>query len=408
MASERCGQHLESSGDVRLTEVQSVSEPAATQAWQREAERLSAVFAQSAEDHDRSGSFPVANLEALRQAGLLALTVPRALGGGGAGLACSAGVVAAIARGEPATALILAMQLMQHALLARIQNWPPSVYHRVARSAVQDGALINALRVEPDLGTPARGGLPATLARRTERGWSLTGHKIFATGAPVLTWMLVWARTEDDPPLTGNFLIPAHADGVSIVKTWDHLGMRATESHDVVLRDVSIPHDYAIDLRAEWPVADATQAAWNAVVIGSLYQGIASAARDWLVGWLHARKPSNLGASLATLPRMQTEVGAIDGLLGSAQRLLRSVAAAADGNLPDAPTAAEAGLLKRMATANAIEAVQLALAVTGNAGLSRKNPLERHLRDVLCGRVHTPQDDAALLAAGRAALLEHG
>ncbi len=241
---------------------------------------------------------------------------------------------------------------------------------------------------------------PAALAL----GWSLTGHKIFATGVPVLTWLLVWARTEDEPPLTGNFLVPVRAPGVSIVETWDHLGMRATASHDVVFEDVSIPHDYAVDLRPEWPGPDAVQAGWNAVIIGSLYQGIAAAARDWLVGWLHARKPSNLGASLATLPRMQSEVGAIDSLLGSAQGLLRSAAEAVDNGSPDAPTAAAAGLLKQLATANAIEAVQRAVALTGNAGLSRANPLERHLRDVLCGRVHTPQEDAALLAAGRAAL----
>ncbi|HEM8498593.1 TPA: acyl-CoA dehydrogenase, partial [Burkholderia multivorans] len=40
----------------------------------------------------------------------------------------------------------------------------------------------------------------------------------------------------------------------------------------------------------------------------------------------------------------------------------------------------------------------------GNHGLSRRNPLERHYRDVLCSRVHTPQDDAIAVAAGRAAL----
>jgi alkylation response protein AidB-like acyl-CoA dehydrogenase len=44
------------------------------------------------------------------------------------------------------------------------------------------------------------------------------------------------------------------------------------------------------------------------------------------------------------------------------------------------------------------------MALTGNNGLSRKNPLERHYRDVLCSRVHTPQDDSIALAAGRAAL----
>lgn len=46
----------------------------------------------------------------------------------------------------------------------------------------------------------------------------------------------------------------------------------------------------------------------------------------------------------------------------------------------------------------------LALQVSGNHGLSRYNPLERHYRDVLCSRIHTPQNDSILLAAGRTAL----
>ena len=40
--------------------------------------------------------------------------------------------------------------------------------------------------------------------------------------------------------------------------------------------------------------------------------------------------------------------------------------------------------------------------LTGNPGLSRKNPLERHYRDVLCSRIHSPQNDTILVGAGRA------
>ena len=54
-------------------------------------------------------------------------------------------------------------------------------------------------------------------------------------------------------------------------------------------------------------------------------------------------------------------------------------------------------------TTNAISVVERAIALVGNPGLSRHNPLERHYRDVLCSRVHTPQNDSILLNAGRAA-----
>ena len=61
-------------------------------------------------------------------------------------------------------------------------------------------------------------------------------------------------------------------------------------------------------------------------------------------------------------------------------------------------------IVKLTVTNNAAASVEDALSLTSNHGLSRTNPLERHYRDVLCGRVHTPQDDATRLAAGRLAL----
>lgn len=271
---------------------------------------------------------------------------------------------------------------------------------------MQDGALINALRVEPALGTPARGGLPATTARRTASGWSISGHKIFSTGIPVLRWLLVWGRTDEEHPRVGAWLVPADAPGITVIRTWDQLGMRATESHDVVLADVAVPFDHAVDIRdpAAWGKPDTTQVAWNTVLIASLYHGIAVAAQDWLAGYLHRRAPSSLGASLATVPRIQTEVGLIASDLRTGARLLRSAAEAFDAGRPDAPDSVEYGLIKRSVVGGAIAAVERAVQLIGNPGLSRANPLERHLRDVLCGRIHTPQDDMVLLAAGQAAL----
>ncbi|HMD03763.1 MAG TPA: acyl-CoA dehydrogenase family protein [Candidatus Binatus sp.] len=63
----------------------------------------------------------------------------------------------------------------------------------------------------------------------------------------------------------------------------------------------------------------------------------------------------------------------------------------------------ESGLVKMTVTTNAIAAVERAVELVGNPGLSRANKIERHLRDVLCSRIHTPQNDSILLAAGRAA-----
>jgi hypothetical protein len=47
-------------------------------------------------------------------------------------------------------------------------------------------------------------------------------------------------------------------------------------------------------------------------------------------------------------------------------------------------------------------------ALVGNNVLTRKYPLERHYRDVLCARAHTPQDDSVVAAAGQAAFAAAG
>ena len=142
--------------------------------------------------------------------------------------------------------------------------------------------------------------------------------------------------------------------------------------------------------------------AWSALLVAAVYDGIARAARVWLVVFLQDRKPANLGAALATLPRMQEAVGEIETLLAANARLLSSAARDVDEGRP--PATSETGILKSVVTNNAITAVEIALKLTGNHGVSRRNALERHHRDVVCARIHTPQDDSVRLAAGRLAL----
>ncbi|TDH60472.1 acyl-CoA dehydrogenase [Dankookia rubra] len=363
-------------------------------------------IAAAAVRHDREGSFPHDSLALLRNAGLPGLTVPAALGGSGAGLRLAAEAVAQIGAACPATALVLAMQYIKHAALARSPAWPAALRQRVQRDAVTRGALINALRVEPELGSPTRGGLPATVARRTAEGWLVSGHKRYSTGIPGLHWLEVHGRTDEAEPRIGTFLVSAEAPGIEIVETWDHLGLRASCSHDVLFRDVPIPAEHAIGLAAPGVGAgpDATQMVWNTVLVTAVYTGVARAARDWTIGFLHARKPSNLGASLATLGRVQESIGQVEGLIAANARIAEALALATDAGQP--PSTAESGALKVVLADNAVRAVELCTVLAGNHAHDRANPLERHWRDVQCARMHAPAADAAHLAAGRAALAE--
>jgi alkylation response protein AidB-like acyl-CoA dehydrogenase len=368
------------------------------------AAQLAAAFAERAPLHDRDGSFPFQNFDDLSSAGLLALTVPAALGGGGAGAAEAARILGIIGKADPSTALVLSMHYIQHLVMARSARWPVRLSRKLARETVEGVALVNALRVEPELGSPSRGGLPATIARRTETGWRLSGRKIYSTGAPILKWYAVWARTDETETRVGMFLVPAGLPGTRIVETWDHLGLRASGSHDVIFDDVVFPLDHEIDVRLpdEWRTPDFTQATVHAIFIAAIYDGVARAARDWLIGFLRDRVPANLGAPLATLPRAQEILGGIEARLAVNARLIGSFADAFDDNLP--LSAIESNIVKLTVTNNAVAVVEDALSLAGNHGLSRTNPLQRHYRDALCGRVHTPQDDTARISAGRLAL----
>lgn len=180
--------------------------------------------------------------------------MPTPLGGSGATLGTARRVIGAVARGEPATALILTMTYLQHRAISRADNrWPGHLRERVLRAGAQHGALANSLRVEPELGSPARGGLPGTVGRRTADGWRIDGHKLYTTGIEGLSWLSVWGRTDEPEPRVGIFLVPRNAPGLRVIASWDHLGMRASGSHEVIFDDVAIPFDHGVDLRPPPP-----------------------------------------------------------------------------------------------------------------------------------------------------------
>jgi alkylation response protein AidB-like acyl-CoA dehydrogenase len=141
---------------------------------------------------------------------------------------------------------------------------------------------------------------------------------------------------------------------------------------------------------------DPVTSLWMNVLLPSIYDGVARAARDWFVQWTAQRVPSSLNAPLSSLDSFQQTAGRIDALLFN-NRVLLDAGAAGHVSPTEAPT------IKYLVSQHAIEAVEFALEASSNPGLSRNNALERHYRDVLCARIHTPQNDTVLGNLGRAA-----
>ena len=361
-----------------------------------------ADIAERAAEHDGDGSFPFEAFSALHPTGALRLTIPADAGGLGRGLAAATAMVVDVGEADPSVALVLAQHTLFHALLGEL-GFPPAPLAAVRSSALTDVALINALRVEPELGTPARGGLPATVAERLpdDAGWRLTGRKIYSTGIPLLRWLLVFARTDDPEPAVGNILVEAGTPGYRVERTWDSLGMRATRSDDVVFEGAVVPLDHALGMTTTPPPMGPGPVIWNCTLMAAVYHGVARAARDWLARYLTERTPANLGAPLSSLPQFQEAMGRIDARVTVGDQLLTAAAEAVDAGDPDG--VARAMIAKYTVTNGAIDVVMEAVRLTGNPGLLRHQPLERHLRNVLHGRIHTPQDDTILAATGRAA-----
>ncbi|MET9183201.1 acyl-CoA dehydrogenase family protein [Kitasatospora aureofaciens] len=364
--------------------------------------RVVDLLAARAEEHDRDATFPYQGIEAVHEAGLLTLTVSPRYGGPGGTLADTVRVLTQLGRGDASVAVVTAFTLLQHAEQARRVTWPAAGYRRLLTESRRGPALVNTLRMEPG-GRPDA--LPATLARRDGDGWLLTGRKTYCTGAEALAWMAVTARTDEPEPRVGTFLVRGESEGLEIDPTWDQLGLRASASHDVVLDGVRVPVELALGLRTPGreDVAEAELArAWQDLALAAVATGVARAAGAWLVRFLNQRTPANLTEPLGTLPRYRCALGEIEAQLIGAEELLHGLAPRVDRGEPDA--VARTGSAQLLATRAATAAVQQAVALTGNPGLSRRHPLERYLRDVLSSRVHLAPEEAVLDAVGRAAL----
>ncbi|MFC1434055.1 acyl-CoA dehydrogenase family protein [Streptacidiphilus sp. N1-3] len=358
--------------------------------------RVVDLLAARAEEHDRDACFPYQGIEAVHEAGLLTLTVSERYGGAGCGLADTVRVLTELGRGDPSVALVGALTLLTHAQQALAPYWPEAVYADLLADSVRGPALIGVLGPDDHRASPAPAGPAApaaeTTARRDGQDWRLTGRAPRVAGAEALAWMVVSARTGEEPGQTALFLVQGDAPGVQIEPTWDQLGLRATASHDVLFDDVLVGPEAVVHTSA--PVLDRS---WLDLALPAVHLGVARAARDWL---LAALRPGPQDG------RLHAALGGIEVDLVTAEELLHSLARRIDEGDPEGPARTAAARI--VATRAAIGAVEQAVALSGSAGLSRAHPLERHFRDVQHARGHGAGTQDLLAEAGRLALLRGG
>jgi alkylation response protein AidB-like acyl-CoA dehydrogenase len=198
----------------------------------------------------------------------------------------------------------------------------------------------------------------------------------------------------------GHLLVPADSPGISWIHTWDHLGLRASNTHDVEYDQVVVPLENFVEIPLTDGVYRDPAAAAGPGSFGhpALYLGVARAARSAFIAYARERVPTALGRPIATTERIQTVAGEIEAQIAQAEALLFGTLLRLEAGHD---VTAQLSVVKVQIARSVVAAVNAAVAALGNPALTRKSPLERHLRDVLCVRIHPPQEDTALLAAGR-------
>ena len=350
-------------------------------------------------------------VEDLRATGHLRIVVPSHLGGlGGSVLdVCIAQEKVSRALGSAGLAANMHLQYLGGSLESGL--WAPERLDAFLRESVEQGWLINNCQAEVEMGSPARGGLPATTATRVEGGWRVSGRKAWSTASTLLTHFAVSATVHAPgvPEHLGQFLVTASSPGVRVDPTWHALSMRESASHDIVFDDVLVADADVIRVSAagETFAPSHEVAPWHGLPFAATYMGIAAAARDWVARFAATRVPTNLGKPIGDLPAVRAKLGEIEALLFASRRLIFDTARDwVEGRMDREAVAAQVPLAKYHATNNAVRITDLALRIAGGAGLADAAPLERCFRDVRAGLIHPPLDDVALHGAAVRALRE--
>ena len=367
------------------------------------AEVLATEMATRADEADKQGAMPPEDLQLLRDSGYLTLTIPEAYGGSGLSLEDTVATQLELAQGSTSTALVAAMQLHLFGDASEQRVWPEERFAEFCRLAVEEGALFNSVASEPVMGSPSWGRFFRTVAEPQADGTlRVNGHKNWTTGGPYLTHMLVALSLGDG---AARVLIPGDAPGVRWERSWgDSLSLRASESHDVYFEDVIVPAGNQLVPRKQ-----AGENVWFAPLMAATYLAAAIAARDAIIRYALERTPPSLGKPIATLPKIQRQIGEIDIALQTAELILMQVVSEWTGRDEH-----REAFMPRLAAAKyhaievALEVTEKALRIAGGISISKALPLERHFRDVRAGLMHPPSGDTALEIVGRGAFDRFG
>jgi alkylation response protein AidB-like acyl-CoA dehydrogenase len=331
-------------------------------------------------------------MEAMRGAGLFRMLLPRSLGGLEVDPVTFARVIEAVARHDSAAAWALQAGNTGDWWAARLPDEGAEEIYGTGPDALTAAAFH-----------------PPVEGIAVEGGFRLTGRRALASTIHDAAWLFVTA-------IVGEGAIGAvvRAGEAGVVDTWRSLGMRGTDSNDVVLEDVFVPARRSFPLMPEFvpgshyggPLYRMSAVAATGIILAPIALAIAREAIEALRALAPTKMSLGSMRSLGDRSVAQARLGAAEGLVRSARAFLlatieESWHRAVNGERATLEQRAGDLLAGAHAMRSAVEAVDLVYGLAGSSAIYERSPIERHFRDIQTIRHHGFTCESRLEAVGQ-------
>lgn len=368
---------------------------------QRQIAQLAAEIAQREiaphiAEWDRHHTFPRDLYHKLGQAGLMGIIVPERYGGAGADYVSYALAIEELARVDAGTAVTVSVHTMICSALVRLgsealkKHWLPKL---------ASGEAIGAFALtEPDAGSDAAA-LRAT-ATRVEGGYSLSGRKQWCTNGSVAGVTMGMFRTgRGGAKGVSAFLVPADADGITVEKLTEKLGIHTSNTCDLAFDDVHVSELALLGNEGDGFGSAMTALAGGRIGIAAQATGILAACLQHSVAF--AKDRVAFGRAIGAFEGVSFKIAQMATDLDAARMLVYRAAALADAGKPFVVEASKAKLFASTAARkHAAEAVQ----IHGGYGYTTEFPVERFYRDAKITEIYEGTSEIQQIIIARSLL----
>jgi alkylation response protein AidB-like acyl-CoA dehydrogenase len=357
-------------------------------------------IAPSAEHFDRTGEFPLENIQLLGENGLMGIEVPEAYGGSGMDPISYVLAMIEIAAGDCAHSTIVSVNnsLFCNGILKFGTEEQKQLYVR----AVAEGREIGAFALtEPQSGSDATA-MRCRAVKQDDGRFVINGKKSWITSGPVARYIVLFAMTDPDRGAKGitAFMVDTAKPGFLRGKTEPKLGIRASATCEIEFQDYVAEVDEVLGVEGEgFKIAMGVLDAGR-IGIASQAVGLARAAYEAAVSYVKERK--SFGQPIGSFQMIQAKIADMKCRLDAAELLtLRAAWVKSNAERNGGRYSTEASVAKLSASEAAMFITHQALQIHGGMGYSKEMPLERYFRDAKITEIYEGTSEIQRLVIAR-------